>query len=127
MKRIIAACGLLGFLIPALAGAAAIFEKVGTFDGQFLRIDVGARAAGMGGAFVGGGDDASSLYWNAAGIARIESDKSELSLNHASWPSEMNFDQVGYVFHLKHFPGAFGVSARSLSSIVKQLRRGACT
>ena len=115
MRRIIAACGLLGLLIPGLAGAAAIFEKVGTFDGQFLKIDVGARAAGMGGAFVAVADDASSLYWNAAGIARIESDKSELSLNHASWPSEMSFDQVGYVFHVKHIPGAFGVSARSLS------------
>ena len=91
MRRIIAACGLLGLLIPGLAGAAAIFEKVGTFDGQFLKIDVGARAAGMGGAFVAVADDASSLYWNAAGIARIESNKSELSLNHASWPSEMSF------------------------------------
>ena len=115
MKKILAACGLLGTLVPTLAGAANIFEKVGTFDGQFLKIDVGARASGMGGAFVAVADDASALYWNAAGIARIESSKSELSLNHANWPSELSFDQVGYVFHVKHIPGAFGVAARSLS------------
>ena len=115
VKKILAACGLLGTLVPALAGAANIFEKVGTFDGQFLKIDVGARASGMGGAFVAVADDATALYWNAAGIARIESSKSELSLNHASWPSDLSFDQVGYVFHVKHIPGAFGVAARSLS------------
>ncbi|MGH7742908.1 MAG: PorV/PorQ family protein [Candidatus Eiseniibacteriota bacterium] len=115
MKRIIAAAGLLGLLVPAWAGAADIFEKVGTFDGQFLKIDVGARASGMGGAFVAVSDDASALYWNAAGIARIETDKSELSLNHANWPSDLSFDQIGYVFHMRHIPGAFGISARSLS------------
>ena len=115
MRKIIAACGLIGILIPSLAGAAEIFDKVATFDGQFLKIGVGARAAAMGGAFVGVADDATALYWNAAGIARIDPEKSELSINHANWPAELSFDQIGYVFHLKRFPGAFGVSARALS------------
>ena len=69
----------------------------------------------MGGAFVGVADDASAVFWNAAGIARIDPDKSELSLNHATWPAELSFDQIGYVFHLKRIPGAFGVHARALS------------
>ncbi len=115
MKKVIAACSLLGMVIPGLAGAANIFEKVGTFDGQFLKIAVGARAAAMGGAFVGVADDATALFWNAAGIARIDPDKSELSLNHANWPAELSFDQIGFVFHFKHIPGAFGVSARALT------------
>ena len=115
MRKFIAACGVLGLMIPALAGAAEIFDKVGTFDGQFLKIGVGARAAAMGGAFVAVSDDATALFWNAAGIARIDPDKSELSLNHANWPAELSFDQIGYVFHIKRFPGAFGVSARALS------------
>ena len=103
-----ATIGVAALVLAGPAGAADIFEKVGTFDGQFLKINVGARAEGMGGAFVGVADDATALYWNAAGIARIESNKSELSLNHANWPSELSFDQVGYVFHVKHIPGAFG-------------------
>jgi hypothetical protein len=107
--------GLIGVLVPGVAGAADIFEKVGTFDGQFLKIPVGARAAAMGGAFVGVADDATAVFWNAAGIARLDVDKSELSLNHASWPADLSFDQVGYVFHLKKIPGAFGVHARTLS------------
>jgi hypothetical protein len=107
--------GLLGCLLPGLAGAAEIFQKVGTFDGQFLKIGVGARAEGMGGAFVGVADDATALFWNAAGIARIESDKSELTFSHANWPAELSFDQVGYVFHLKKIPGAFGAQIRALT------------
>ena len=115
MRRIVVALGLVGCLIPGLAGAAEIFQKVGTFDGQFLKIGVGARAEGMGGAFVGVADDATALFWNAAGIARIESDKSELTFNHANWPAELSFDQVGYVFHLKKIPGAFGAQIRALT------------
>lgn len=115
MKRIIAAVALAGLLVPGLALSANIFEKVGTFDGQFLKIGVGARGAAMGGAFVAVADDATALYYNAAGIARIDQDRSELSINHANWPAEMNFDQVGYVFHVKKIPGAFGLHARSLS------------
>ena len=115
MKRIIAAVALAGLMVPGLALSANIFEKVGTFDGQFLKIGVGARGAAMGGAFVAIADDATALYYNAAGIARIDQDRSELSLNHANWPAEMSFDQVGYVFHVKKIPGAFGLHARSLS------------
>src|SRR5437764_268090 len=60
VKRIIAAIGLTGILLPGLAVAAEIFEKVGTFDGQFLKIEVGARASAMGNAFVGVADDATA-------------------------------------------------------------------
>jgi hypothetical protein len=102
-------------MVPGLALSANIFEKVGTFDGQFLKIGVGARASGMGGAFVAVADDATALYYNAAGIARIDGDRSELTLNHATWPAELSFDQVGYVFHFKKIPGAFGLSARALT------------
>lgn len=115
MKRIVVALGCWAVVMPGLAGAAEIFEKVGTFDGQFLKISVGARAAGMGGAFVAIADDATALYWNAAGIARLNPDKSQLSLNHASWVADLSFDQIGYVFHIKKIPGAFGISARALS------------
>jgi hypothetical protein len=115
MKRIVTVLGLAGLLVPAMAVAANIFEKVGTFDGQFLKIDVGARATAMGSAFVAVSDDASALYWNAAGIARIDPDKSQLTLNHANWPAELSFDQAGYVFHFRKIPGAFGVQIRALT------------
>jgi hypothetical protein len=114
VARTIAAIAMAALMVPGVAGAANIFEKVGTFDGQFLKIGVGARAEAMGGAFVGVADDASALFWNAAGIARIDPDRSEFSFNHAVWPADLQFTQAGYVFHVKRFPGAFGLSVRSL-------------
>ena len=114
MKRRIALVGLVAMLLPGLAHAN-IFEKVGTFGGQFLKISVGARGAGMGDAYVAVADDATAVFWNAAGIARIDPEKSQLSLNHANWPADLSFDQVGYVFHMKKIPGAFSVHARALT------------
>lgn len=114
MRKAVWTLGLAGLLLPGIAGAANIFEKVGTFGGQFLKIPVGARAEGMGGAFVGVSDDASAIFWNAAGIARIDPEKSVLSFNHAVWPADIQFTQAGYVFHMKRIPGAVGVNVRSL-------------
>jgi hypothetical protein len=115
VRKFIAALGLAGLLVPGWAGAATIFEKVGTVGSQFLKISVGARAVGMGGAFVGVSDDATSVYWNAAGIARVDPDKSVVSLNHANWPAGLSFDQMSYVFHMRRIPGAFAVHARALT------------
>ena len=115
VKKWIAAAGLAGLLVPGWAHSAEIFDKVGTFDGQFLKIGVGARGEAMGGAFVAVADDATALFWNAAGIARIDPEKSELTLNHANWPADLSFDEVGYVFHMKKIPGAFGLQARALT------------
>ncbi|HKQ19640.1 MAG TPA: PorV/PorQ family protein [Candidatus Eisenbacteria bacterium] len=42
------------------------------YAGEFLRIGVGARALGMGSAFVGLADDGTAAYWNPAGLATLE-------------------------------------------------------
>lgn len=46
-------------------------EEINT-AAEFLKIGVGARALGMAGCFVGIADDASSGYWNPAGLSRIK-------------------------------------------------------
>lgn len=101
--------------LAADARAAEIFEKVGTFDGQFLKIGIGARAAGMGNAFVAIADDASAVYWNPAGLARLDPDQTELMGNIAFWPAGLLFSQGTVVFHIKGLPGAVSVNARSLT------------
>ena len=114
MKRIWIALAVLGSLAGP-ARAADIFEKVGTFDGQFLKIGLGARAAGMGGAYVALADDPTAVYWNPAGIARLVEDKTEVMVSHVEWPSDVNVDQAAIVFHFKKLPGALAVNARSLT------------
>lgn len=56
---------------------------------------LGARAVGMGGAFVGIADDASSLYWNPARIADIP--KNEVLFLHTDWLLDLSYDYVGTV------------------------------
>jgi hypothetical protein len=100
-------------LLPLHAEGAQIFEKVGTLGGQSLKIGVGARAAAMGDAYVAIADDATAVYWNPAGIARLSGQT--ITLNHTAWPAEILFDQAAYVFGVKWIPGMFGVNVRALT------------
>ena len=62
-------------LIVALSSAAAaadISSNAGTSAFPFLKINVGARAVSMGGAFTGLADDEMALYYNPAGIAHYD-------------------------------------------------------
>lgn len=43
----------------------------GKYAAEFLRIGVGARAIGMGGAFVAFADDGTASYWNPAGLGSL--------------------------------------------------------
>src|SRR5262249_40826491 len=54
----------------AMAGLAALAAPAGAtkYAGEFMKIAVGARAVGMGGAFSAVADDATSPYWNPAGM-----------------------------------------------------------
>ena len=95
------------------ARAAEEFEKVGTIGAQFLKIGIGARATAMGAAFVSVADDASSVYWNPAGIARL-ADRS-LSFSHVDWFADVRLTHAAYIFSVPFIPGGMALHARSLS------------
>ncbi|MBN4081070.1 PorV/PorQ family protein [Caldithrix abyssi] len=98
-------------------------SKVGTTAAPFLEIDVGARAIGMGGAFVAVADDATTIYWNPAGIARLQ--KSEAILIRTNWLVGTNFNFAGIVVPMGSM-GTIGVSVTSLSSeemVVRTVQR----
>lgn len=46
-------------------------DAIGTAGSQFLLEPIGARGIAMGGAYTAVTDDATSLYWNPAGLARV--------------------------------------------------------
>ena len=52
-----------------------------TNTANFLRIGVGARAAGMGNAFVAIADDATAAYWNPACLNKLSQDQISLTLS----------------------------------------------
>ncbi len=69
------------------------------YAGEFLSLGVGARALGMGGAFVGVADDVTACFWNPAGLCQLT--QRELSLMHAeTFGSLLNQDFAAVVFPL---------------------------
>lgn len=86
---------LIIFLIPVFGLAKDDFVKVGTTAAQFLKVDVGARAIAMGGAFAAVANDASALYWNPAGIARMT--RTELTFTYTQWIADINHSFAGVV------------------------------
>jgi hypothetical protein len=112
-----AGLAVVAALIAAAPSAqgAEIFEKVGTAGAQFLKIGVGARAVGMGEAFVAVADDGSAIWWNPAGVARITlNGVSKLTLNHSTWPADISHEFVGYAFAYHGLPGSYAFSSTIL-------------
>jgi hypothetical protein len=71
----------------------------GTTGANFLKIGVGARASGMGGAFVGIADDATSIYWNTAGLSQLE--QQEIVFVHNEWYQDVKYEYFGYSLPVK--------------------------
>ncbi|MGQ9853118.1 MAG: PorV/PorQ family protein [Candidatus Oleimicrobiaceae bacterium] len=108
--RIIFLWGLGVSLLSAQEGRSV--SNVGTTAAPFLEIGIGARAVGMGGAFVGTANDASALHWNPAGLARLS--QVELLFVHTDWLCGLDFDFAGAVLPLGRW-GSVGASVTALS------------
>jgi len=108
-QRILISVGLL--LVPGLLLGQRI-SKVGTTAAPFLNIGVGARPIAMGGAYVSVAEDATALFWNVAGIARLPGN--QVLLDHADWIADINFDYAGLIMNLGEL-GVFGLTFTSLS------------
>ena len=108
MRRSVVPIALL-FLSAVLS--RPLQAQQGSTAAQFLKIGVGARAAGMGEAVVAVPTDATALYWNAAGLAWLP--QSRFVASHTSWIEELSHDYVGAVVSLGD--GALGVSVTFLN------------
>jgi len=64
-------------------------SNVATTSAAFLEIGPGARSIGMGSAYVSVADDASSIYWNPAGIVNVN--KPEVQSFYSPWLVETQF------------------------------------
>lgn len=84
---------------------------------EFLLISPGARAGGMGEANVAIANDATTVFWNPAGLGFIE--EREFSIMHSNWLPQFNlsdlyYDFASYVHNVEDI-GTFGISATYLS------------
>ncbi|MBN1824412.1 MAG: PorV/PorQ family protein [Endomicrobiales bacterium] len=120
MKKLIIIISILISSIQTNLSAAVLglAREDGGVPGAFLSYGAGARALGMGKAFVGVSDDASSVYWNAAGTTQLENP--QICALYASLYEETGF---GFASYARPFSGgAIGAALVNLNSGGFQLR-----
>jgi hypothetical protein len=106
MKQLLMIYGML--VVVANIPSFAQVTKTGTTAAPFLGIDVGPRGTAMGGAYVAVANDATAMYWNPAGIAKVNN--FEMIFSNTKWIADLSFNYAGAVVTLENF-GTFGVNA----------------
>lgn len=72
--------------------------KVGTTAAQFLKLGVGARALGLGGAYVAEANDLSAIYWNPAGLALLSG--SEVQFSYTQYLADIQYNFAAFATNL---------------------------
>ena len=101
---------LVILLFLAYLPSSVLSSGVGTTTGNFLKINIGARAVGMGEAFCALADDVSAIHWNPAGLAFIFNP--ELETTHTFWLGNISHEYLGYLQPI--FLGTLGASVSYL-------------
>jgi len=111
MKKFILLMTVVLSVAVLTAPADAVIKKVGQTGLQFLKVDMSPRAAAMGGAYTMIGDDAGALFYNPAGIGRMDH-KFDFFSGQTQWIADIKYNAIGLAYDLKNW-GAVGVSAIS--------------
>ncbi len=102
--------GLNAQLLPSFGNS-----RTGTAGMQFLKTGVDARSMSLAGAVASSPNDASSMYWNPAGITQIDSGtKYNISINHCNYFAKTKFEQAAFIY--KHKYGYWGGQIVSFKS-----------
>ncbi len=92
-------------LITAALALSLAGANPGNAVFPLLKIGQGPRASAMGESFTGLADDASTVYWNPAGLGQVVGH--HLALSHQEWFESIR-DEIGHAT-LPLGPGAFGL------------------
>jgi len=112
IKRLTALFGALACLVaPGLAFGQA---KVATTGYQFLEIGVGARAIGMGEAFIACVDDASAVYYNPAGLTGLQG--TQITFDYLKYVADIDYAFAGIAFPAGGIGGNFGIGLYALDA-----------
>src|ERR1039457_26948 len=101
---------VLMILIPTINYSQVKLAQTGL---QFLEIGMSPRAEAMGGAYVISGNEADALFYNPAGIARVNSTY-DIIFNRVQWFADINYNAVGITY--KPYSGLYGTFGLSILS-----------
>lgn len=85
---------------------SALRAETGSTALPFLKMDQGARAAALGGAYCAAGDDAWAVFSNPAGTALPS--RQEIALGHNEWLAGLRNESLAYVYPLASGAALFG-------------------
>lgn len=95
-------------VVVLLFFSVAVFAAESNYAGEAMSIGVGARPLGMGGAFCAVADDASTSYWNPAGMTQIKGvEVSSVKLTRIN-DLDTKYSYVNLVYNTGAY-GAFGI------------------
>jgi uncharacterized protein UPF0164 len=106
MRRAVRAGAFLLPLLLLVAGPRLADAAPGETGFAFLKLGVGARAMGMGSAYVALADDPTASYWNPAGLASIRG--TQVTAMHNEWI--LDFRQEYAAVGTRLGPGGVGFS-----------------
>jgi len=92
---------------------AAQEPNLGASGAQFLKIPLGAKQAGMGGSVVALTNDASSIFWNPAGIAKVQG--VNLHFSYMKWFDLFDMNAAAIAYNIEGI-GVVGASVVSFTS-----------
>ncbi len=98
---------LIVFSLLFIEANAQNVSKRGTTPMSFLEIGMGARAVGMGSSFVAVADDPSAMFWNPAGILKLEG--TQIMFEHNYWFAGISLNYFAATKNLGEY-GAIGFS-----------------
>jgi hypothetical protein len=91
-------------------------SDIGTASGQILKMGAGARAAAMGNAYTGLSNDVSAIYWNPAGLCRVDTLSSQFM--HTEWFAGIKYEWFGFTCPVQNNSHlGFGVQYLSYGSL----------
>jgi hypothetical protein len=105
MRPIVCAAALASCLLLSLSPGAAS-AAAGSTGIASLKLGVGARAMGLGGAYVALADDPTATYWNAAGLAGLRN--TQVTAMHNQWIQDFRQEYAAVATPLGK--GTFGFS-----------------
>ena len=115
-------CAALTALVTLACAAAEAqdlgSQRVGTSGATFLKIGLGARAVGMGDAFVAVADDPTAIVWNPAGLAYQT--RPVVMGSSMRWPTDVTIDHIVAVHPLSNGRGTLAAHAASLRADVNE-------
>lgn len=108
-KRILITFIFIALIHPHMLAQGFVSEvsKKGTTAAPFLLISQSARATGMGSAFVGVANDVSAIFWNPAGLTKMEG--TNVMFDHTIWIADIKYNFVAASYNLGDM-GTVGVS-----------------